>query len=166
MAKRQQRDRKRKSRSPRSRRNAEVDVKEHLIDHDDKVDAASAGSRTTAAPAAGGPTEPGLFALLPRETREVLAQAMLLFSASSLRQYAGLVETLGRHVPDLAQVLAGGEMSEAEGAEQLRACLREVADMSIEEARRLRAQIDGLDRHLAPPAAVDGSYWRRWKAKP
>lgn len=137
-----------------------MDVKEYLIDHEGKVDAASPGTGATTT--AGKASERA--APLPRETGEVLAQAMLLWSASSLRQYAGLVEAVGRHVPDLARAFQDGHTSD--GSERLRACLREIADLSIEEARRLRDQIDRLDlRASGPPGTARDPHWRRWKAK-
>jgi hypothetical protein len=166
VAKRQQRARKRTRQSRRARRD-EVDVKTFLVDHGDTADGGSPAARSGAATAASAPTDLGLFALLPGETGEALAQAVLLLSASSFRQYAGLVETLGRHAPGLVRALQAGGASEGESVERLRACLREIADSSIEEARRLRDQIDRLDHRAgAPPPAGEAPHWRRrWKAK-
>jgi hypothetical protein len=166
VARKRTRQRTRKSRSPRTRAGAEVNLKDHLIEMNFGEDARTIHAET-APPPAGGRTEAWRPPLLPRETRGVLAQAMFLFSASSLRHYAGLLDTLGRHVPNLGRALEGGETNDAEGAEQLRACLRELADHSIEETRRLRAQLDRLDPSAAEPSAEPtGPYWRRWEAKP
>ena len=160
MAKRRRAETTGRSRSRRRSGDREEDVKTYLVHHDENVDTGKPGPDGSGT---GRPLEPPPVPALSRAAGEVLAQALLLFSASSLRQYAGLVETVGRRVPDLARALQG-ETSESEGAEQLRGCLREIVEASIEEARRLRDQIDRLDRRTAPPAA-EGEHWRRWKMK-
>jgi hypothetical protein len=160
VAKRRRGETTRKGRARRSRRR-EGDVKEYLVRHDENVDPRPPARDPTRGTPGPAPPPP-----LPREAGELLAQAALLLSASSLRQYAALFDVVGRRVPDLARALQGGETSDGDAADKLRACLREIADASVEEARRLREEVERIDQRTAPPAADTGEHWRRWKAKP
>ena len=50
----------------------------------------------------------------------------------------------------------------------LRACLREIGDVAVQEARRLETELEQIDEAIA--RGVDGpgasaAYRRRWKAK-
>lgn len=159
MAKKRRGETTRKGRTRRARRR-EGDVKDYLVRHDENVDPRPPASDSTRGTPGPAPLPP----LLP-EAGELLAQAALLLSASSLRQYAGLFEIVGRRVPDLVRALQGGETSDGDAADKLRACLREIADASVEEASRLREEVERIDQRTAPPAAA-GEHWRRWKEKP
>jgi hypothetical protein len=106
----------------------------------------------------------------------LLAQALVIGAASTLRYWRDLVGIYGKHQPALMQRLARRAMtqSSAPASEDLllidamRACLREIGDVAVQEARRLAAELDEIGEAIARTVDEPGpsaAYRRRWKAK-
>jgi hypothetical protein len=104
----------------------------------------------------------------------VMGQVGGAFVASGLRYWARLAEIWTRAMPALALATARAPGSRDGGAEagaaltdELRAVLRELADLPCQESRRLQAELDRLTTSGAAPVPdADAPYWRRWDAKP
>lgn len=102
---------------------------------------------------------------------EILGQASLLCVTSAARYWARLAEVWGRHFPALAGALNHGDGAAPEAGhtitEQIKAALRELAELPIEEAQRLSTDLERLAHKVRPSAAEpDSPYWRRWDVKP
>lgn len=106
----------------------------------------------------------------------VAARAYLVAAASGLRFWSRLARSYGDYqscaLPSVLARATGTSVSEAQRrslAEDFRKYLREVSDLSIQEARLLQLELEKLAEAAASsvddgePSAV---YHRRWKAKP
>jgi len=106
----------------------------------------------------------------------VVAQAFLTMAANGMRCWGRFVQAYGRHQSGILRaVLAsqrGGGLTELEAqaiAEDIRAYLREVADVSLQEARLLHLELERLGERLASATAgagVASAPVRRWRVKP
>ena len=114
----------------------------------------------------------------PDDTLVLFAQLYFACLTSGLRYWSRVAETWTRIAPTLARALAGmngepGGSAEARAVllEELRAALRELAQLPAEEWRTLEAELErlGSGRPAGPQGedrAGGGPYWRRWEAKP
>jgi hypothetical protein len=113
-----------------------------------------------------------------RETdlASVMAQTLMIGAASTLRYWRDLVGIYGKHQPALLQGLARRAMTRSSAPETedlllvdaLRACLREIGDVAVQEARRLQTELEGIGDAAARAVDEPGApaaYRRRWKAK-
>lgn len=115
------------------------------------------------------------------DAASVLSQAYLIAAASGFRYWRRLAETYGAHQSDILQSLpilaANAGMSEQQRCiliDELRACLRETGDISLQEARLFQAQLEQLAAVLASPpeepmsegATPTWAHRRRWRVKP
>ncbi|HYB40355.1 MAG TPA: GMC oxidoreductase, partial [Candidatus Methylomirabilis sp.] len=98
-------------------------------------------------------------------------------AVSGLRYWARVAELWGRAMPAVAKTLLEADPLERPGAlggavlDELRAGLRELAELPGEESRRLLAELERLAGAVRPdaraPAADDAEApWRRWNVKP
>jgi hypothetical protein len=106
----------------------------------------------------------------------IAARAYLVAAASGLRYWSGLARSYGDFqssaLPSVLARAGGTNVSEAERrglAEDFRKYLREVSDLSLQEARLLQLELEQLAEAAA--SAVGDSepgsvHRRRWKAKP
>ena len=101
-----------------------------------------------------------------KELLGLVNRACVLMSASALRWGMRSAEIWAALAPALLQqAQAGADRSAL--VEELRARVRELAEIPAEEARALQLELDRLFDDTQPggdPGA--GSYRRRWKAKP
>ncbi len=118
---------------------------------------------STASGAAPGPAGLGL---------EALGEVSGAFLASGLRYWSRLGEMWIRAWPVLLRAAtrapagAGADAEAAALADDVRAVLRELADLPCQESRRLQAELDRITAAGAIPAPdPDAPYWRRWDAK-
>ena len=105
----------------------------------------------------------------------VLMQTWLICAMSTLRYWQDLTEVYARHQSMLIRSAARRptpqrSIPKSEDrvlADELRACLREIGDVAVREARRLQGELErigeGVAGGLQPEAAE--FYQRRWKAK-
>jgi hypothetical protein len=105
-----------------------------------------------------------------------MVQTLMIGAASTLRYWRDLVGIYARHQPGLMQSLARRAMTRSSTPETgdlllvdaLRACLREVGDVAVQEARRFETELeqigDAVARAVDEPGAP-AAYRRRWKAK-
>jgi hypothetical protein len=106
----------------------------------------------------------------------LMAQALMVGAASALRYWRGLVGIYGKHEPALMQRLARPAMTQSSTPETedpllvdaLRALLREIGTVAVQEARRLETELEQIGEAVAhgldEPGAA-GAYRRRWKVK-
>ena len=108
---------------------------------------------------------------------QFLGQAAISFTASGLRYWGRMLELWGAAIPSLARALAdsarGASAAGGERAlvDELRAQLRQLAELPSQELRRLQVDLDILAATLDRRARAEGrdnpeEYWRRWEAKP
>lgn len=106
---------------------------------------------------------------------QFMSQAYIAYLTSGLRYWSRLTEVWAKVLPPLAGGVAEvstGNASRPEARavliDEVRACLRELAEMPQQEARLLQAQLEKIAGALWPEQdkSEDGRYWRRWKAKP
>jgi hypothetical protein len=127
--------------------------------------------------AASGP--PGNEGPAADDTLARIVQLYLICLTSGLRYWSRVAETWARIAPALARGLAamngapGGSAEErASLLDELRAGLRELAELPAEEWRALETELERLGRGGHPgrsegaDRAGGGPYWRRWEAKP
>jgi hypothetical protein len=104
------------------------------------------------------------------------ARAYLVAAASGLRFWSRLARSYGDYqssaLPSVLAQVTGTSVSEAQRrglAEDFRKYLREVSDLSVQEARLLQSEFEKL-AEAAASAVADGEassgFHRRWKAKP
>ena len=101
-----------------------------------------------------------------------LGQTWMVAASSGFRYWRRLAEMYGEHQASLLQALMGAGLSENERRamiDELRAYVRELGDLSLQEARVLQSELEHLSLGLA--AAVDAGaenaeHRRRWRAKP
>jgi hypothetical protein len=99
---------------------------------------------------------------------------MLAWVASGLRAWAHTAEICGKSLPLLGESLAaaagrtnGDGAEQARALDQLRASLRELAELPGREAQRLRLEVERILLGGGPDGGPDGApHWRRWDPKP
>jgi hypothetical protein len=104
-----------------------------------------------------------------------VGQAMMIAANRSVSYWFGLAQIFESHQARLAQVVGveaiDGSVAGSErlfAADELRALLREVADLATREARILQNELSALDENLAQTfqqPELSGSYRRRWRSK-
>jgi hypothetical protein len=106
----------------------------------------------------------------------LMVQTLMIGAASTLRYWRDLAAIYSRHQPALVQSLAGRAMIQSSTPETedlllvdaLRACLREIGDVAVREARRLETELAQIGEAVARAVDEPGApaaYRRRWKAK-
>jgi hypothetical protein len=106
----------------------------------------------------------------------LLVQTLIIGAVSTLRYWRDLAGICAKHQPALMRSFARRAMPQSSAPETedlllvdaLRACLREIGDVAVQEARRLKTELEQIDE--ASARGVDGPgasapYRRRWKAK-
>ena len=137
--------------------------------------ARGAGERADRRPAAPNAAVPGGFAG-DTDVASTIARALMVEVTSTLRYWRGLAGVYSRHQGTLMQAatrrtMAPSPTSEAENrllVDELRALLREVGEVAMQEARRLENELAQIGDALAhgtgePDPSV--AHRRRWKAK-
>jgi hypothetical protein len=99
-------------------------------------------------------------------------QTWLICATSTLRYWRDLTGVYARYQPALIRSVAPPQPLRPESedrilADELRACLREIGDVAMREARRLQTELDRIGEAVALGLEPGGSefYRRRWKAK-
>lgn len=127
-----------------------------------------------AGPIGGGPSEPRVGG----EIGTCLAQAYLSIATRGVHYWWRIMQVHARHQSDILGSLttnvAGQRLGPSEQErriliDRLRAYLREIGDVSVQEARVVQAELDGLAASLAESSlgpAATMEKWRRWKAIP
>ena len=106
----------------------------------------------------------------------LVTQAYLAAAVSGFRYWRRVAQTYGAHQSSILQSLlaggAGAGVSDDERRaliEEIRAYLREVGDVSLQEARILQSELEKLSAEVAGAggaAAEPSKHRRRWRAKP
>jgi hypothetical protein len=106
----------------------------------------------------------------------LVAQAYLAAAVSGFRYWRRVAQTYGAHQSSILQsFLAGGAGSSVPDEErralieEVRAYLREVGDVSLQEARILQSELEKLSAGVAEAGgagAEPSKHRRRWRAKP
>jgi hypothetical protein len=121
---------------------------------------------------AGAGAVPGLGR---SDVTSLAAQACLIASVGGLRYWRKLAQTYGAHQAAIMQSLSASvnDSSRSEGeqrvlTDELRAYLREIGDVSVQEARAFQSELEKLAAEVANAGHSDASpdYRRCWKAKP
>jgi hypothetical protein len=107
------------------------------------------------------------------ELIEALGEASIVCLSSAARYWMRVAEVCAKHYPSFADLFGDGDTTGAPGpdrvrvaTERLQACLRELADLPVEEAQRVRVELERLASTSGPAADDHGPYWRRWTVKP
>lgn len=104
-----------------------------------------------------------------------LGQVYVLFMISGFRYWMRSAEVWGRVVPAIVGRLqklsnnsGGGDEARAALIDELRASLRELAELPGQESRVLQAELDRLAGTMSPRTDGDkaGPHRRRWEVKP
>jgi hypothetical protein len=101
-----------------------------------------------------------------------LGQTWMVAATSGFRYWRRLAEMYGEHQAGILQALAAGGLSENERRamiDELRGYVRELGDVSLQEARVLQRELERLSLGLAESVDAGGSpgeHRRRWRAKP
>jgi hypothetical protein len=125
-----------------------------------------------AVPGLGRPASSGT----PGDVASLAAQACLIAGMGGLRYWRKLAQTYGAHQAAILQSLstsvnAPGPSEEERRVltDELRAYLREIGDVSVQEARAFQSELEKLAAEVATAAGnsdASPDYRRRWKAKP
>jgi len=111
-----------------------------------------------------------------RELSSLMMQTWLICATSALRYWRDLADVYARYQPALtrsAAPRATPQPSTPEASEdrvladEVRACLREIGDVALREARRLQTELERIGEAVARGLEPGRSefYQRRWKAK-
>jgi len=109
------------------------------------------------------------------DVASLAAQACLIASVGGLRYWSKLAQSYGAHQAAIVQSLAASMNNSGRSEDQrvlpdeLRAYLREVGDVSVQEARAFQSELEKLAAEVATAAGnsdASPDYRRRWKAKP
>jgi len=101
-----------------------------------------------------------------------LGQTWTVAACSGLRYLARLAQMYGEHQAGLLQALMSGGLSGDERRamiDELRGYVRELGDVSLQEARLLQWELERLSHGLAAgvgPDAAPAQHRRHWRAKP
>jgi hypothetical protein len=112
----------------------------------------------------------------PGDVASFAAQACLIASMGGLRYWRKLAQTYGAHQAAILQSLSTNvnapgrsEVEQRVLTDELRAYLREIGDVSVQEARAFQSELEKLAAEVATAASSSDAspdYRRRWKAKP
>jgi hypothetical protein len=112
----------------------------------------------------------------PRDLLAFMARANLIASAGGLRYWRKLAQIYAARQANILRSLsagAGDPGHSQEGrralVEEVRGYLREIGDVSLQEARAFQSELETLAADLATAAETpdeSSEYRRRWKAKP
>jgi hypothetical protein len=112
----------------------------------------------------------------PRDLLALVARSNLIASAGGLRYWRKLAQIYAARQANMLRSLSagtGGPGHSQEGrralVEEFRAYLREIGDVSLQEARAFQSELEKLAADLATAAAAPDEspeYRRRWRAKP
>jgi hypothetical protein len=101
-----------------------------------------------------------------------LGQTWMVAASSGLRYWWRLAGMYGEHQAGLLQALMSSGLSEDERRamiDELRAYVRGLGDVSLQEARVLQSELERLSHGLAAGSGLGsehGPHRRRWRAKP
>ena len=110
-----------------------------------------------------------------RDLSSLMMQTWLICATSTLRYWRDLTDVYARYQPVLIRSAApratpppltpDGE--DRVLADEVRACLREIGDVAMREARRLQTELERIGEAVARGLEPEPSefYQRRWKAK-
>jgi hypothetical protein len=111
----------------------------------------------------------------PTEIASLVAQAYVIAAMGGLRYWRKLAQTYGAHQAGILRSLSASATNPNRSEEErralideLRAYLREVGDVSLQEARSFQSELEKLAAEVATAAANpedSPEYRRRWKAK-
>jgi len=99
-----------------------------------------------------------------------LGQSWMVAASSGLRYLARLAQIYGEHQAGLLQAAMSGGLSADERwamIDDLRACVRDLGDVSLQEARALHRKLERLSHGLAAavgPDVAHAQHRRRWRA--
>jgi len=142
---------------------------------------ASDAGMTRAAAAVGPSIEPfritgsaGTDTSMEQEGVEIasfLGQTWMVAASSGLRYLARLAQLYGERQAGLWPALMSGGLSRDERRvmiDELRAYVRDLGDVSLQEARLLQSELERLSHELAAGVGADAAQarHRRWRAKP
>ncbi len=108
-------------------------------------------------------------------TREFVNHSYLIGMNSAFRFWSGWSKVFGSYCPEFSRLMSAisSDPNESEQARQtllnnLNTCFREMSDLSDQELRRLRAEIEeSLEKTWPSSTEPDAeNYWRRWNVKP
>ena len=112
----------------------------------------------------------------PGDVASLAAQACLIAGMGGLRYWRKLAQTYGAHQAAILQSLSTSVNDAGRSEEdrrvltdELRAYLREIGDVSVQEARAFQSELEKLAAEVATAAGnsdASPDYRRRWKAKP
>ena len=108
---------------------------------------------------------------------QLLGRAMLAYAAGGLRYWGRMAEIWAKTLPSVGRALSecgakaqGGTDPLGALTDEIRGCLRELADLPAQEARRFQAELEKLLLGDPPKASEslpdDNTPWRRWEVKP
>jgi hypothetical protein len=110
-----------------------------------------------------------------RDLSSLMMQTWLICATSTLRYWRDLTDVYARYQPVLIRSAAPRATSQPltpDGedrvlADEVRACLREIGDVAMREARRLQTELERIGEAVARglEPGVSEFYQRRWKAK-
>jgi hypothetical protein len=110
------------------------------------------------------------------DVASLAAQACLVASVGGLRYWRKLAQTYCAHQAAILQSLSASVNDPGRSAEEqrvltdeIRAYLREIGDVSVQEARAFQSELEKLAADVATAAGnsdASPDYHRRWKAKP
>jgi hypothetical protein len=110
-----------------------------------------------------------------RDLSSLMMQTWLICATSALRYWRDLTDVYARYQPALSRSAAPRstpqpltpDSEDRVLADEVRACLREIGDVAMREARRLQTELERISEAVArglEPGAPE-FYQRRWKAK-
>jgi hypothetical protein len=133
---------------------------------------AAAFSHLVAWRAASGSGAPSSDISQDGDLSSLMMQTWLICTTSTLRYWRDLKGVYARYQAALIRSVATPQSLTPESgdrvlADELRACLREIGDVAMREARRLQTELDGIGEAVALGLELGASefYRRRWKAK-
>jgi hypothetical protein len=110
-----------------------------------------------------------------RDLSSLMAQTWLICATSTLRYWRDLADVYARYQQALMRSAAPPatpqpltpDSEDRVLADELRACLREIGDVAVQEARRLQTELERIGETVARgfEPGVSELYQRRWKAK-
>ncbi len=121
---------------------------------------------------AGSPATDASIAPDSVDIATFLGQTWMVAASSGFRYWRRLAEMYGEHQADLLQALMSSGVSEDERRatiDELRAYVRDLGDVSLQEARVLQSELERLSHGLAAAVgsgAEHAQHRRRWRAKP
>jgi hypothetical protein len=110
-----------------------------------------------------------------QDLSSLMIQTWLICATSTLRYWRDLTDVYARYQPVLIRSAAPRatpqpltpDSEDRVSADEVRACLREIGDVAMREARRLQTELERIGEVIAHGLEPRPSefYQRRWKAK-